>query len=59
VIGCPQIVSYTEADWDRIERAVKKLQEDNPLIPVLHNYLILREKAKACHKIKRNGLATR
>lgn len=59
VVGCPKIVNYTDADWARIEEAVKNLPEHSPLLKLLNDYLNLRDKAKVCEQIKRNGLSSR
>ena len=44
----PPIPIYTKAQWQSIANAASTLPETSPLIPVLQDYLDLRDKLKIC-----------
>lgn len=45
---CPQIRPIGNAEMDRIAGAVEALPVDSPLVPVVGDYLKMRDETRAC-----------
>ena len=50
-VQCPQVVNYTDAQLDAIQRSINRLPKNDPLRGAMQDYEQLRDDARYCNNL--------